>query len=810
MYAEVYINTPLLNLDKPFTYKIPKKLTGDAVCGVRVKVPFGFSNRLSEGIITNVIESVQFEEVKEIKSVIDPMPVLTKKDIDLIFKMRQDYYCTFYSAAKLFLCVGSNQKKEEWVNLTDNFTREEAKQLVSKSALQERLLMLLLNASGSMEITAIKAEMGKNARAQVNALVKKGIAVIEYKSLKKVGEKTVKVAYLTNDVDAHSLIDSMAKRSPVQAKIIEFLSDGGKYTIPDIMAECSASRSSIEALNLKGIVEFEDKRVLRTPIAQKEERTVAFEATEEQKNAIDIIKNARGGTFLIHGVTGSGKTEVYLQLVEDVIKKGKQAIVLVPEISLTPQITDRFYKRFGEVVAVMHSALSLGERYDEYTRIQKGIAKVVVGARSAVFAPVKNPGIIIVDEEHEYSYKSETTPKYHAVEIARMRAEAFNCPVVLSSATPSAESYYKAQTGEYTLIELTKRYNNNPLPEVEIADMRKELQEGNRTVLSRSLAREMYQNLKDGKQTILFLNRRGFSTFVSCRDCGFVYMCPNCSISLTYHASNDSLNCHMCGHRQQRHSLCPQCGSKKIRDFGTGTQKVEMQIKEIFPTANIVRMDADTTGGKNGHEKILNEFENNNSDILLGTQMVSKGLDFPRVTLVGALAADSSLFSDDFRAQERTFALITQVCGRAGRGDAAGRAVIQTYSPENRVLCLAAKQDYKTFYKEEIAYRQAFGYPPFEHIVNILITGEDEEKCHMCANTVLGELKVSDGIRSGGVTIFGPHDAPIKKIQGRYRKRIWFKCADVKALGDTFRKVLADKRPRGIQISIDVDPYSMS
>lgn len=810
MYAEVYINTPLLSLDKPFSYRIPKRMIGDCVVGARCKVPFGYTNRSSDGIITRIVDAVDFEDIKEIKSITDPMPLLTERDIDLIFKMREDYYCTFYSVAKLFLPAGSMQKKEEWVNLTDKYTLSEAKAAVSKSALQERLLMLLENASGSMEMTAIRAEMGKTARTQVNALVKKGIATVEYKSISKVGEKTVRVAYYSSEEDPYSLAEAMRKKSPVQAKIVEFLAGGGKYTISDIMAHCQASRNSIEALNIKGIIEFEDKRILRSPIGDKEERTTAFEATDEQKKAIETIKSKNEGTFLIHGVTGSGKTEVYMQLVDEFVKSGKQAIVLVPEISLTPQITDRFYKRFGKVVAVMHSALSLGERYDEYTRIQTGEAKVVVGARSAIFAPVRNLGIIIIDEEHEYSYKSETVPKYHAIEIARMRADAASCPLVLASATPSAESYYKAQIGEYTLIELTKRYNLNPLPEVEIVDMRKELEEGNRTVLSRALAKGMYENLRGGEQTILFLNRRGFSTFVSCRDCGFVYMCPNCSVSLTYHASNDTLNCHICSHRQKRDALCPECKSKKIRDFGAGTQKAQKQIAEIFPTAKIVRMDADTTGGKNGHEKILNEFEKEDGDILLGTQMVSKGLDFPRVTLVGALAADSSLYSDDFRAQERTFALITQVCGRAGRGEKAGRAVIQTYSPENRVLNLAAQQDYKAFYKDEIAFRQAFGYPPFEHIVNILITGEDEEKCLKCARIALSELKVADEILGSGITIYGPHDAPIKKIQGRYRKRIWFKVKDVKALSKTFRKMLGAKRPEGIQIAIDVDPYSMS
>lgn len=810
MYAEVYINTPLLSLDKPFTYKIPKKLLGDAAKGVRVKVPFGYANRLSEGIITAVTDSAPIEDVKEIKGVVDLMPALTDKDIELVNKMREDYYCSFYTAAKLLMPIGSEQKKEEWVNLTDKYTFEQMLEMVKKSAFQEKLVTVLNNASGSMEMTAVKIEMGKTARSHVNALVKKGIVTIEYKSIRKIGDKKVRVACYSYDAEPLAYAESIRKRSPMQAKVVELLSDGGKYTVSDIMSACACSKSSIEALNLKGVVAYEDIEVLRSPAKENRERTAPFEPTAEQKNAIEKVKNAQNETFLIHGVTGSGKTEVYLQIVEEVIKKGRQAIVLVPEISLTPQITDRFYKRFGGVVAVMHSALSLGERYDEYKRIKKGDAKVVVGARSAVFAPVNALGVIIIDEEHEYSYKSETSPKYHAADIALFRAKQWNCPVVLASATPSAESYYKANTGEYKLIELTKRYNENPLPEVEIADMRKELEDGNRTVLSRSLARNMYENLTRNEQTILFLNRRGFSTFVSCRECGFVYMCPKCSVSLTYHSSNDTLNCHMCGHRQKRDAVCPSCGSKKIRDFGTGTQKAESQIREIFPTAKIIRMDADTTGGKNGHEKVLNRFEDENANILLGTQMVSKGLDFPRVTLVGALAADSSLYADDFRAQERTFALITQVCGRAGRGSKTGRAVIQTYSPENRVLRLAAAQDYKTFYQEEIEYRRVFGYPPFENIVNIVISGEDEEKCEKTAQSCAMELKVAAYIRNEGVKIYGPNDAPIKKIQGRWRKRIWFKCKDFKPLGDTFRKMLAAKRSLGVQISIDVNPYSMS
>ena len=583
MYAQVYINTPLLSLDKPFSYKIPQRLLGDCVIGARVKVPFGYTNRLSEGIVTRIVEFSDMEDVKEIKSVTDSMPLLTLKDIELIHKIRTDCYTTFYTAAKLLLPVGSEQKKEEWISLTDKFSTQEILEKVKRSALQEKLVRVLSNASGTMEMTALKLEMGKNARSHVNALMKKGLVTLELKNIRKIGDKKVRVAYYSGEEEALSYAESIRKKSPMQAKIVELLSDGGKYTVSDILSSCACSRNSLEALNLKGVVSYEDVEILRSPILEKKERTAPFTPTEEQKNAIEKIKNAENETFLIHGVTGSGKTEVYLQVVEEVIKKGKQAIVLVPEISLTPQITDRFYKRFGEVVAIMHSALSLGERYDEYKRIKKGDAKVVVGARSAVFAPVGNLGIVIIDEEHEYSYKSETTPKYHATAIASFRAKQFNCPVVLASATPSAESYYKATVGEYTLIELKERYNKNPLPQVEIVDMRKELTEGNRTVLSHLLAQNMYENLKNGEQTILFLNRRGFSTFVSCRDCGFVYMCPNCSVSLTYHTSNDTLNCHMCGYRQKRDAVCPECGSKKIRDFGAGTQKAEVGRSHHLP-----------------------------------------------------------------------------------------------------------------------------------------------------------------------------------------------------------------------------------
>ncbi|MBQ8808132.1 MAG: primosomal protein N', partial [Clostridia bacterium] len=434
------------------------------------------------------------------------------------------------------------------------------------------------------------------------------------------------------------------------------------------------------------------------------------------------------------------------------------------------------------------------------------------GARSAIFAPCDNVGAIIIDEEHEQSYKSESSPRYHARDIASFLAKKHNCPLVLGSATPSVESYYKAKCGKYTLIELNERFNKKPLPEVFISDMRTELREGNKTVLSRLLANEIRTNIDSGEQTILFLNRRGYSTFVSCRDCGFVFTCPNCSVSLTYHKNTDVLTCHYCGHRERVKSVCPKCQSTKVRDFGKGTQKAQEQIEGIFPDARVLRMDTDTTSGKRGHERLLDRFSEEKTDILLGTQMVTKGLDFENVTLVGVLAADASLNIDDFRAQERTFNLITQVCGRAGRGEKSGRCVVQTYNPENPTLLLATKQDYKAFYEEEIEYRRAFLYPPLCDIINITVTSPDKDE----AQTVIGKIamKLRVALRSYEDCIFyGPSEAPLKKIQGRYRMRLWLKCNADENFISILRETIHEKPGKGssdLSVVADINPYSMS
>lgn len=809
MIAQVYIKTNSLNIDKPFDYLVSEEDEGKIAVGSRVKVPFGGGNIPKEAYVTNLKNDSDFGTLKKIRSVTDSLPSLTKSAISLCFYMRERYFCTFSEAASLMLPPGTDIKFEEWVSLTHNFSELDSSEL---SIRQKQLIKTLCDNEGSAEITQLKNALGRNVRAIINALLSKGFLEKSFRDKRRVNEKTVRLAYYCQSEDINYYINKFEKSAPKQADVLRVLSEYESLSIPDILSLSGASRNSIEALYVKGIVDYRTAQILRNPLEDKEfSEPDELVLSESQEKVASAVINKGRGTFLLHGVTGSGKTEVYMKIVANALNKGKQAILLVPEISLTPQMTDRFFKRFGNGVAVLHSALSLGERLDEWRRIRNKEANVIIGARSAIFAPCENIGVIIIDEEHEQSYKSECSPRYHARDIAAVLSEKHACPLVLGSATPSVESYYKAKTGIYTLLELEERFNKKPLPLVHIEDMRSELREGNKSVLSRRLAYEINENLTNGEQTILFLNRRGYSTFVSCRDCGFVFTCPSCSVSLTYHKNNNALVCHYCGHQEEIKNHCPKCGSNRVRDFGKGTQKAQEQIEEIFPNATTLRMDADTTSGKRGHEKLLDRFSGEKTDILLGTQMVTKGLDFENVTLVGVLAADASLNIDDFRAQERTFNLITQVCGRAGRGEKPGRAVIQSYDPENPTLLLAAKQDYKAFFEDEIEYRKAFCYPPFCDIVTVTVSSSSEEEAENTAKNIALKIKVA--LRSyDNCTFYGPSPAPLSKIQGRYRYRIWFKCIADDILISSLRKILHDnpnKRKSDLSVIADINPLSI-
>ena len=633
----------------------------------------------------------------------------------------------------------------------------------------------------------------------------------------KANDKFIRTSRLNIPCDeAFDVLESLRNKAPKQARVLELLIQNDFVADADITFLTGASYAAIKALKEKGIIKSEVIEALRMPLNYDEIKpTKSPLLNPEQQLAVDTvtasIKAKKPDTFLLHGITGSGKTEVFLNCIENALTLGKTAIVLVPEIALTPQMVTRFVSRFGKKIAVLHSALSLGERADEYKRIKRGEATVVVGARSAIFAPLKNIGIIVIDEEHETSYKAENAPSYHARKVAAFRAETFGAVRVLASATPSLESFYKATHKEYQLLTLKSRATGAALPEIIISDMRNELASGNRSCIGSTLMEEMQKNLERGEQTILFLNRRGFSTFVSCRNCGYVAKCKNCDVTLTYHKSRNTLTCHYCGYTTKKPDKCPECDSSYIKEFGTGTQKVEEELKTLFPNISVIRMDVDTTGAKSSHQTLLAKFSEEKTDVLLGTQMVSKGLDFPDVTLVGVLAADQSLGIDDFRANERTFNLITQVCGRAGRGEKHGRAVIQTYMPENQTLELSKSQDYISFYNEEIELRRHLNFPPFCDIVSVLLTSEKETALSVYALNLTRDIrKVLTREEVGEFEILGPTHASIPRIGGKFRQRIWIKCKLNKKTQDIFNRLrnYHIKNGKDINMIIENNPYN--
>ena len=635
---------------------------------------------------------------------------------------------------------------------------------------------------------------------------------------KRVQDKKINVVYLKKDFEEINFdIENGMLKSDKQIRILNFIKDNEGCSISEIEAFTDCSRAIVNTLIKNEYLELVEKKVERNPLNSKEvNNTKKLKLTDEQQEAFnkvsDSIDNNKYEQFLLYGVTGSGKTEVYLQLIDKVIKKDKSAILLVPEISLTPQMLERFISRFGkETIAVLHSKLSIGERHDEWERIKEEKAKIIIGARSAIFAPVKKLGIIIIDEEHDSSYKSEASPKYNAKEVAKKIAKEEKIPLLLGSATPDLITFYNAkETKKITLLELTKRANNSNLPKVEIVDLKQELANGNRSMLSCDLYEAIEKNLNDKLQTILFLNRRGYSTFIMCRNCGYTVKCKNCNISMTYHSYENKLKCHYCGYEEKLVKTCPECGSDKIRYFGTGTQKLEHEIHKQFPNAKTIRMDVDTVTKKNSHEEILNKFKNEDIDILIGTQMVVKGHHFPKVTLVGVIAADSSLNIDDYRATERTFQILTQVAGRAGRENLPGKVIIQSYNPENFSIQNAQKQNYEEFYETEIALRKQLKYPPFCDIIIIGFNSISEKEIIKVSNFAYEYL--NKNLKTEEFKIFKPMPSPIDKIQNKYRWRIIIKGNMNEKANEVLNQLLKElyyKNYKNIKITVDVNPNNM-
>ncbi len=808
--AKVAVSAALYFIDQPYDYLIPERLSEAVVPGVRVTVPFGRGNRPTEGFVLEVVQREKDEKLKTVTEVLDESPVLDTAGIRLALFMRERYFCTFYDALKTILPTGLWYRFRESYRLADGVTAEGAL-AAAKNAAERAALEALL--PQGCELSQLKELCGEKVTAQLKALVERGILTAETVALRKVGDKAAKIAVLTMEAeDAMALAESKKRSAPVRYEAVKMLCEMGSIATAELCYYTGATLQTLKSLEKLGVLEFREAEQLRVPKVERDEAAPPIVLNEEQQTAyggiVRLMESGEATVSLLQGVTGSGKTQVYLRLVQRALENGRSAMVLVPEIALTPQLMAKFSAYFGDEVAMLHSSLGIPERYDQWKRIRRGEVKLVLGTRSAVFAPLQNLGLIILDEEQEGSYQSENPPRYHAREIAKYRAVKDAAAVVLGSATPTVESAYHAKNGIYRHFFLRRRYNEKAMPAVMTADLKEEVKNGNSGVISSLLEREIRSNLDRGEQSILFLNRRGSSRMLVCGECGGVPYCPACSVPMTYHSANERLMCHYCGHSEPAADRCEDCGGLR-KPVGFGTQKVEEELQEKFPNVEILRMDADTVNAKNTHEKLLKRFTEEKIPILLGTQMVAKGLDFENVTLVGVLSADISLYVDNFRAAERTFHLLTQVVGRSGRGEKPGRAVVQTYTPMNDVIQSACAQDYERFYEMEIRLRKLKGDPPFSDLFTLTVSGGEEDLVRRSIRDLAEGLKLTFSSAPFGAEyeVVGPAPAPVVKVNNRYRYRLTLVGRNNKQVRDALRYYLVEfhrkKENRGMSLIVD-------
>ncbi|MEG1657498.1 MAG: primosomal protein N' [Oscillibacter sp.] len=761
------------SIDKPFDYLVPDALLDRAVPGVRVTVPFGRGNRGSEGVILARGRGKKLPTLKPLLELLDEQPVLDESGIAMALWLRQRYFCTMFEAVKAILPAGLWYRLREVWRIAEGFDRATADAACAKIKGYGPVLDALTASGGSADLDSLKDACGPQVEVTLKALQKKKILLCETAARRKLADKTRRMAELcVSAEEALALTEPKKKSAPMRYEVVRLLASTGKAAAADLCYFTGASMQTLRGLERSGIVAFSEEETLRVPQPKTVEAGAPIVLNDEQSAAFDrlllLTESGKPEVALLQGVTGSGKTLVYIRLVQEILRRGKTAIVLVPEIVLTPQMMRKFSAYFGDQVAMLHSSLRMTERYDQWKRIRRGDVRVVLGTRSAIFAPLKNLGLIILDEEQEGSYQSENPPRYHTRDVAKFRCVQDRAVLLLGSATPAVETAWSAREGLYQYALLRRRYNEQSLPAVTIADMRQEIRAGNPGSISEVLRMEVERNLERGEQSILFLNRRGNSRMLLCGECGMAPECPRCSVALTYHSANGRLMCHYCGHSQRADDVCPNCGGL-MKHVGTGTQKVEEELRDLFPSAGLLRMDADTATG--GHEALLNRFEKEKIPILLGTQMVAKGLDFENVTLVGVLSADLSLYVDNYRAAERTFGLLTQVVGRAGRGDKLGRAVIQTYTPENDVIQSAARQDYEGFYQSEIRMRQLRRYPPFADLFTFTVSGGEEGSVLRAAAAVRENLRRAF-VEDREAEVLGPAPAPVVKLNNRFRYRV--------------------------------------
>ena len=808
--VKVAVSAAPYSIDKPYSYLVPESLAAAAVPGVRVMVPFGRGNKESEGLILARVQEPKLPGSKALRQVLDPEPVLDKAGIDLALWMRGRYFCTVFEAVKTILPAGL------WYGLREIWSLAMEPETARSAAVgipgAWQVLDLLEKQGGKADIRVLRDALGDGVEKPLKAMKKAEILTCETDAKRKIADKSHRMVELAvNTEDAYALTEPKRRSAPARYEVVNFLATAGRTPAAEVSYYTGASARTLKTMEKAGLIAFSEEEELRVPSLDDVEPGPEIVLNEEQQRAfeeiLDRVQAAKPSVTLLHGVTGSGKTQVYLRLVQETLALGKTAMVLVPEIVLTPQMMRKFSSYFGSRVAMLHSSLKMTERYDQWKRIRRGEVDVVLGTRSALFAPLKNLGLIIMDEEQEGSYQSENVPRYDAREVAKYLCVREKAALVFGSATPTVETAWAAEQGSYQKALLRRRYNENALPEVLIADLRQEILNGNPGLISTPLRQELEKNLAAGEQSILFLNRRGSSRMLLCGECGYVPQCPRCSTAMTYHSANGRLMCHYCGHSEPAADTCPECGGW-MKHVGAGTQKVEEELRELFPEAGILRMDADTTAG--GHEEILQTFERERVPILLGTQMVAKGLDFENVTLVGVLSADISLYVDNYRAAERTFSLLTQVVGRAGRGGKTGRAVIQTYTPGNDVIRCAARQDYDAFYESEIRMRRLRRYPPFADLFTVTVSGTEEGRVLRAAVSVretLRQLCRRPELAAGEPEVLGPAPAPVVKVNNRFR----YRCTLVGKNDKATREMLAwlqkdfakDSANRGMNLFVD-------
>lgn len=817
MYADLILRTRGKFADMLFTYEVPSHLLTDIKEGHRVSVPFGRSNKPIEAIVVslkeNISEDADISKIKEIDDILDESPLISSENIDLIKWMRNRYMCTYIDCLNLFYPKGyslETRKIVEIGKIEDEFELED----------EEMKLINTLRLSSS---AVTYEDLTKNfTKKLISDMKKKRLIKIIWEYKDKKNEKFIKYISLADTVEnIEKLVkDKKYRLGNKQKELIKFLSLNESVEQDAIMQLLELSRSTIKSLESKGIVKIEMVEYYRKSINKLAYKDKEISLNKEQKEIYESILdkincNSRKAT-LLHGVTGSGKTEIYLELIEYMLSQGMDSIFLVPEIALTPQMIARVRNRFGDIVGVFHSMLSEGEKHDVFREIKEGNVRVVIGTRSALFLPFTSLGLIVIDEEHEMSYRSEMTPKYDSIEVARYMAYKQGVTVLLASATPSISDYYRAEKGEYDLLTLNKRANNKPMPEIEVVDMREELHKGNKDDLSEKMIEEIRRTVESGNQAILFLNRRGFASFLTCKDCGHVFRCDRCDISLTYHKYKNKGVCHYCGKEEVIPDKCPECGNKNISPIGIGTEKIELYLKEKFPNYKTLRVDKDTTSKKGQLEKILNSFNSGQADILIGTQILSKGHDFDNVTLVGIISADMMLNYPDYRAFESTFQLITQVSGRAGRSDKEGKVILQSYNTEHYAIQKAIDYDYKGFYQKEIAIRKTFGYEPFNNIFRLVFSGYKYNKVRENADRFLKTLEYL--LKENNIyfsdLILGPNECSINKINDKYRWQVIVKDnnMNVKKLKSMIKYICVTKYEeifdKDIVISIEQNPNS--